>query len=129
MWQSWKKWAISLEEQTYALYLASRDERVNGMVRTLLVLIAAYALSPIDLVPDFIPIIGYLDDLIIFPLAVALAIKLIPDEIWQACQQEAHAKLESDLPSSRIAATVIILIWIVVLGAFGYWLWRIIEAR
>ena len=128
MLESWKKWAISLEEQTYALYLASRDERINGTVRTLLVLIAAYALSPIDLIPDFIPVIGYLDDLIILPLAISLAIKLIPNEIWDACKKEAHDKLEPDAMHSMIAAAVIIAIWIAVSVAVLAWLWHALRS-
>ena len=83
---TWKKWAVSLKSNTYALYLASRDTRVPICAKIMIGLVVAYALSPIDLVPDFIPVIGYLDDLLLLPLGIWLAIRLVPQEVWKECQ-------------------------------------------
>jgi len=81
MWQPWKNWAAALKEDTYALYLASRDPRVPLVAKFIVVLVVTYALSPIDLIPDFIPVLGYLDDLLLLPLGIAPAIKLMPRDV------------------------------------------------
>ena len=107
----WRKWASVLKQDTYALYLASRDRRVPLAAKIVLIVVVAYALSPIDFIPDFVPVLGYLDDMILVPLGIALAIKLIPDEVWEECKAEANIRLNSDLPSSRAAAIVIVMIW------------------
>jgi uncharacterized membrane protein YkvA (DUF1232 family) len=81
MLNHWKQWARTVKRDAHALYLAARDPRVPWYAKALVVAIAAYAASPIDLIPDFIPVVGYLDDIIIVPLGIALVIKLIPAEI------------------------------------------------
>ena len=81
VWRAWKHWALALKEDTYALYLAARDPRVPRLGKLVVVLVVAYALSPIDLIPDFIPVLGYLDDLLLLPLGIALAIKLMPRDV------------------------------------------------
>jgi uncharacterized membrane protein YkvA (DUF1232 family) len=124
MWKAWKERVSTLKRDTYALYLASRDPRVPRLAKILLVVIVAYALSPIDLIPDFVPLLGYLDDMLLLPLGIALAIKLIPRALWEECQARARAQLASDLPRSRIAAIVIAALWLVILGAIGWWTWR-----
>jgi len=78
MLNHWKQWARTVKRDAHALYLAARDPRVPWYAKALVVAIAAYAASPIDLIPDFIPVVGYLDDIIIVPLGIALVIKLIP---------------------------------------------------
>ena len=88
----WEKWVSVLKEDTYALYLASRDRRVPWAAKIVLIVVVAYALSPIDLIPDFIPVLGYLDDMILLPLGIALAIRLIPDEVWEECKAEARSR-------------------------------------
>jgi len=77
----WKQWARAIRRDAHALYLAARDPRVSWLAKAVAIAVAAYALSPIDLIPDFIPVIGYLDDLIIVPLGIWLVVSLIPDEI------------------------------------------------
>ena len=122
----WKKWATSLKNDTYALYLASQNTRVPILAKIIIGLVVAYALSPIDLIPDFIPVIGYLDDLILLPLGIWLAIRLIPQEVWQECQALAVEKI-SELPRSRRAAVVIIIIWLLAIVGFMLWLWPFVS--
>jgi uncharacterized membrane protein YkvA (DUF1232 family) len=123
---AWKKWASSLRNNTYALYLASRDPRVPLAAKVITGFVVAYALSPIDLIPDFIPIIGYLDDLVLLPLAIWLAIRLIPKELWRECQALAVERFNGP-PYSRRAAAVIILIWILAIIGFMLWLWKLLN--
>jgi len=108
-----KQRARELKRETYALYLACRDPRVPWYARILAVGIVSYALSPIDLIPDFIPVLGYLDDLILVPLGIALLLKLVPDAVMVECRERAQVLLTSGRPVSRSAAAVIIAIWIV----------------
>ena len=115
---TWKTWAKSLKNNIYALYLATRDPRVPWLAKLIIAVVLAYALSPIDLIPDFIPILGYLDDLVLLPLGIWLAIRLIPADIWQNCQAQATEQTMC-LPRSRTAAAVIILIWLLVLLGLG----------
>ncbi|MGY4311064.1 YkvA family protein [Bradyrhizobium quebecense] len=105
-----KAWARNLKRDSVALYLASRDPRVPWYAKALAVAIAAYALSPIDLIPDFIPVIGYLDDLILLPLGIWLAISLVPDEVMAECRANASAVLQR--PTSRAGMIAIIVLWI-----------------
>ena len=79
-----KDWARVIKRDVHALYLASRDPRVPWYVKALAIVIAGYALSPIDLIPDFVPLVGYLDDAILLPLGICLVIRLIPQRSWQS---------------------------------------------
>ena len=119
-----KKWANSLKKNTYALYLVSKDPRVPFLAKILIGLVMAYALSPIDLIPDFIPVIGLLDDLLLLPLGIWLAIRLIPQPVWKECQSMAEQQT-ANMPTNRYIATVIIIIWIFAIAAFIYWLWSL----
>ena len=119
-----KAWARNLKRDSVALYFASRDPRVPWYAKALAIAIAAYALSPIDLIPDFIPIIGYLDDLILLPFGIWLAISLIPDDVMAECRANASAVLQR--PTSRAGMIAIIVLWIVgalalAWAAFKYW--------
>jgi uncharacterized membrane protein YkvA (DUF1232 family) len=119
-----KAWARDLNRDGYAIYLASRDPRMPWYAKILAVAVAAYALSPIDLIPDFIPVIGYLDDLIILPLGIWLVVSLIPDEIM--VEYRAKADQAAGRPSSTAGMAAIILLWIVgalTLGWIGYAHW------
>ncbi len=104
--------AHRLKADTYALYLAARDPRTPWIARLLVAGIIAYALSPIDLIPDFVPVLGYLDDLILIPLGIALAIRLIPDDVLCECRARAQHTLRGGGPASRVAGTVVVIIWI-----------------
>jgi len=119
---AWKKWASSLKKNTYALYLASKNLAVPVLAKIVIAVVVAYALSPIDLIPDFIPVIGYLDDLLLLPLGVWLAIYLIPQPVWKECQALAQEQA-LNMPHNRRAAVVIIIIWVLTLTVFIFWLW------
>ena len=105
-----KEWARIIKRDVHALYLASRDPRVPWYVKALAVAVAAYALSPIDLIPDFIPVLGYLDDLIIVPLGIVLVVWLIPPAIMEEHRERASNAKER--PLSRAGAVFVIGIWI-----------------
>jgi uncharacterized membrane protein YkvA (DUF1232 family) len=105
-----KQWAQLIQRDAHALYLAARDPRVPWYAKLVAVAVAAYALSPIDLIPDFIPVLGYLDDLIIVPLGVALVVWMIPKPIM--AEHRASADAVQQRPVSRAAAAVIAAIWV-----------------
>ena len=113
--ERWKQRARRLKAETYALYLAYRDPRVPWYARLVAACVVAYALSPVDLIPDFIPLLGYLDDLVLVPLGLALALRLIPAPVMAECRERAHALLAEGRPTSWRGAAVIITIWL--LGA------------
>lgn len=110
--EQWKQWARTIKRETYALYLAYKDPRVPWVGRVVAALVVAYAFSPIDLIPDPIPVIGYLDDLVLVPLGVWLALRLIPDEVMVEARAEAAAAIEAGKPVSRAAAVVVVAIWL-----------------
>jgi uncharacterized membrane protein YkvA (DUF1232 family) len=106
--KKWKQWAIRLKVEVYALYLAYKDPRVPRHARILAALVVGYAFSPIDLIPDPIPILGYLDDLVLIPLGVALALKMIPAEVMADCREKAKGVISQGKPVNRTAAVVIV---------------------
>ncbi len=108
----WKRRARQLKAETYALYLAYRDPRTPWYARVFAACVVGYAFSPIDLIPDPIPVLGYLDDLILVPLGIALAIKMIPPPVLAECRQQAQALMEEGKPVNWAAAVVIIAIWL-----------------
>lgn len=112
MIERWKVRARQLKTEVYALYLAYKDPRVSWTARIFAACVVAYALSPIDLIPDFIPIIGYLDDLLLVPLGIALAIKMIPSAVMERSRKEANQRLGKGPLVSRTATAVIVIIWI-----------------
>jgi uncharacterized membrane protein YkvA (DUF1232 family) len=118
--ESAKAWARGIKRDVLAIYFAARDPRAPMLARLLALAVAAYALSPIDLIPDFIPILGYLDDLLIVPLGILLVIRLLPAPVLASARVKADALIAR--PQSRAAAVVVILIWIVGCSALGYWL-------
>lgn len=111
LFQRLGRWARRLKRDVVALALAARDPRVPWYAKAVAACVAAYALSPIDLIPDFIPILGYLDDVILVPLGIALAIRLIPPAIFQE-HREAAAARGANRPASRVGAAIIVIIWI-----------------
>lgn len=113
MFYQLNSWALRLRRDVLALYLAASDPRVPWYAKALAALVAAYALSPIDLIPDFIPVIGYLDDLLILPLGIWLVVRMIPEDLMKELRSKAEA-LHAERPKSTLAALVIILIWLFV---------------
>ena len=119
---SLSEWAKGIKQQTLVAYFAARDARTPWLVRLLALLVAAYALSPIDLIPDFIPVLGYLDDLIIVPIGLVVVLRLVPEEVKQSARGRAAAL--ASRPTSRAMAMVIVAIWLLVAGVLGLWVWR-----
>jgi uncharacterized membrane protein YkvA (DUF1232 family) len=111
-WAVWREKARTLQRETYAVYLACRDPRVPWYGRLLAVCVVGYTFSPIDLIPDFVPVLGYLDDLILIPLGIALLLKFIPSEVMAECREKAAAVMTSGKPTNWVAAAVIVVIWI-----------------
>lgn len=110
--RSLKEQAQKLKLQTLTVYFAARDPDMPVLVRFLAIMVAAYAFSPIDLIPDFIPVLGYLDDLIIIPLGLALIIRFTPAKVIESAQLKAAQSVEK--PVSYAAATFCILVWLAV---------------
>src|SRR5574343_36011 len=116
---SFKTWAKALKQHTLTVYFAARDPRTPLLVRLLALLVAAYALSPIDLIPDFIPVIGYLDDLLLLPLGIALVVRLTPPEVIASAREQAAQATER--PVSRGAAVAVVGLWVVLAVIAARW--------
>jgi uncharacterized membrane protein YkvA (DUF1232 family) len=116
-----KQRARSLKAETFALYLAARHPKTPWYAKLVVAGIVAYAFSPIDLIPDFVPILGYFDDLILLPFGIALAIKMIPAPVLAECRAKAHEMLKAGKPVSRAAATVIVMIWLALAALCILW--------
>ena len=120
----WKKQARGLKIQTLALYYAYHDPRTPWYARIFTGFIVAYAFSPIDLIPDFIPVLGYLDDLVIVPLGVLLALKMIPPQVMAECRAKAEQTVDDGKPQYRLMAVLIVAVWIIILIVVGYLLFK-----
>ena len=125
LWKRLKDSSRELKNQIYALYYASRDERTPWYAKALAVLVVAYALSPIDLIPDFIPVLGYLDDLIIVPGGIALALRLIPREVMVEAREKARQAAAIDKLPRWIGIGITIMIWLLGLGAIAWLVLRL----
>lgn len=121
----WKQWARIIARDVHALTRASRDPRVPWYAKALAVAVAGYALSPIDLIPDFIPVLGVLDDLVIVPLGLLLVIRLIPPEVMAEHRELAAAA--HDRPVSRAGAAVIAAIWIAAVVIASWFVWKLLR--
>ena len=117
-----KAWARRMKRDAYALYLAARDPRVPWVAKIVAGLVAAYAFSPIDLIPDFVPVLGYLDDLVLVPFGILLAISLIPRDVM--AEHRATAEAAEGRPVSRFAAVVIAVVWMASIGIVVWLAWR-----
>jgi len=117
-----KAFARKLKQELFVLFLASKDERVPWYAKFVSFLVVAYAFSPIDLIPDFIPILGYLDDIILIPLGISLALKMIPQPIIDDLRIKANEIREKEKPKNWVTGIIFIIIWILL----AYWLGHII---
>ncbi len=126
---TWKARARQLEQEVYALYLAYKDPRTPWYAKALTAVVVAYAFSPIDLVPDFIPVFGYLDDLLLIPLGAYLAVRLIPQPVMADCRLKAQEVMAEGKPVNKTAALVIVLIWIAAVIAVGIMVYRWVGRR
>jgi uncharacterized membrane protein YkvA (DUF1232 family) len=120
-----RRQARALKAETLALYLVARDPRVPWYARLFVAAVVAYALSPIDLIPDFVPVLGYLDDLLLVPLGLALALRMVPADVLAECRARAQAELAANRPTSRAAMLVIIGLWIGSAALVG---WLVVRA-
>ena len=118
-----KRRARHLKAETLALYLAARDPRTPWYAKALVAGIVAYAFSPIDLIPDFVPVLGYLDDLILIPIGIALAIRLIPHAVLAECRARAQDAPNGN-PVSRVAGAVIVATWLALAALCIVWAWE-----
>jgi len=115
------RWARAIRRDIVALWLAARDRRVPWYAKAVAGLVAAYALSPIDLIPDFIPVVGYLDDLLLVPLGILLAVRLIPPDLMAEFRAAAQGQCK---PVSRAGALVIVAIWLACTAIAGWIVWE-----
>jgi uncharacterized membrane protein YkvA (DUF1232 family) len=119
-----KAWAKSVKTETFVLYVAVRDPRTPWYAKALGICVVAYALSPIDLIPDFIPVIGYLDDIIIVPIGLWAVRRLIPAHVLAEAREKAR---EAEMKRSWTAAAVIVAIWIGAVALTGVVAWRLLR--
>ena len=121
---SFKAWAKRVKRDVVALWIAARDLRVSWHAKLVAGAVAAYALSPIDLIPDFIPVIGYLDDLIIVPLGILLAIRLVPKDLMQEFRDQATRR--EGRPKSFVGLAAIATIWVICAGWLIWVFWPMV---
>lgn len=119
---SLRRWARALKRETLVVWVVARDPRTPRLARWLALGVAAYALSPIDLIPDVIPVLGLLDDAILLPLGLWLVLRMVPDEVKDAARMRAQAM--SDRPTSLAMAVAIVATWITAVAALVFWLWQ-----
>jgi uncharacterized membrane protein YkvA (DUF1232 family) len=124
MWQQLKEWARQLKAETLVLWFCCRHHDTPMVAKIAATLVVAYALSPIDLIPDFIPVFGYLDDLLLIPLGIWLTLKLIPQRVLDECGVQARTWLHEhpSAPRNYFMALLIIALWIGVLWFIAHWL-------
>lgn len=118
--ENFKKKARALKKETYALYLACRDARTPWYAKILAACVVGYAFSPIDLIPDFIPVLGLLDDLILIPFGIALVLKMIPPEVMIESRKTADEAAAEGKPTNWYAASIIVLIWVLIIVFSGW---------
>jgi len=122
---SWKHRVSQLKRETYTLYLAYRDPRTPWYAKILGALVVGYAFSPIDLIPDAIPILGYLDDLLLVPLGIVLVVRMIPLAVLDECREQAGLAMEQGKPTNWVAAVGIVFIWLLTAIAVGFVVYRL----
>ena len=116
--------AAELKKELVAIYLAAKHRETPWYAKVLIAAIIAYAMSPIDLVPDFIPVLGLLDDLLLLPLGIALVLRMVPDHVMAECRARASERLPARTKAGAIAAGLIVLLWLSAIVGGGVWAWR-----
>jgi len=119
MLEAAKRWARALKSEVVALHLATRDPRTPRLAKFVALAVVVYALSPIDLIPDFIPVLGLLDDLVLVPLGILWAIRLVPPPLMAECR--AAAATQGRLPGSRLGAAGVVTLWVLGAAAVAWW--------
>jgi uncharacterized membrane protein YkvA (DUF1232 family) len=125
--KSWKTKSKQVKTEIVALYLASKHPGTPWYAKVLAALVIGYALSPIDLIPDFIPGVGYLDDLILVPAGIALLIKIVPKDILEECRAKAQSDLSNGKPKNWVAAIIIVLIWLLAIYLILSLIWPVVS--
>jgi uncharacterized membrane protein YkvA (DUF1232 family) len=115
-WEAWKRRARRLKAETYTLYLAYRHPRTPWYAKAFAALIVGYVFSPIDPIPDFIPVVGLLDELVVVPIGVIVARKMIPEDVFEECREKAREVSKGEKPVSQVAAVVVVAVWLVCVG-------------
>jgi uncharacterized membrane protein YkvA (DUF1232 family) len=124
-----KQRARHLKAETFALYLAARNPRTPWYAKLVVAGIVSYAVSPIDLIPDFVPVLGYLDDLILIPAGISLAIRLVPEPVLADCRARAQETFKNGTLVSRVAGVVIVVIWIALAALCILWVYETFMVR
>ena len=124
---TWKDKAKRLKREIHAVYFAMKDPRTPWYARVLAAIIVSYAFSPIDLIPDAIPILGLLDDLVLLPLGIILLVKIIPSEVLLECRAKADASAAIKKPKNWVASSMIIAIWVGIIIVTGWYLLKAIK--
>ncbi len=119
-WESWKRRARRLKAQTYTLYLAYRHPRTPWYAKVFAALLVGYVFSPIDPIPDFIPGVGLLDEMVVVPIGILIAAKMIPSDVFAECREKAREVEEGEKPVSRVAAVVVVAIWLLCVALAVY---------
>ncbi len=119
-----KNWARDIKRDIVALWIAARDARTPVVAKVAAACVAAYALSPVDLIPDFVPVLGYLDDLLIVPLGILLAIKLVPAPLMAEFRLEASTR--EGRPVSQVGLGAVVFLWILCASLLGWWAWTVL---
>src|SRR5919106_4848142 len=123
--EAWKRRTRQLSAQTYALYLAYRHPKTPWYAKALTALIVGYVFSPIDPIPDFIPVVGLLDEMVVVPIGILIAAKMIPEDVFEECREKAREVEEGEKPVSRVAAVVVVAIWLLCVALAIYLALRI----
>jgi len=121
MFTELRRWARAIKRDAVALWIAARDPRVPWYAKATAAAVAAYALSPIDLIPDFVPVLGYLDDVVIVPLGILLVVRLIPRDLMTEFREDAARR--EGMSKSYAGAAVIVLLWVAAAVLLLWWLW------
>ena len=129
MFDKLKEWARQLKKETYALYFAYQDPRVPWYAKLLIIIVVAHTFSPVDLIPDFIPILGYLDDIMITPLGLALALRMIPADVMVEARIKAESEIIEEKQIGRFGLLFVVSIWIIGLLLLGYGVLRFLAGE
>lgn len=119
---SWKKRVEELKVEIYAICLACKDHRTPWYAKAFAACVVGYAFSPLDLIPDFIPVIGYLDDFVLVPMGIAIAIKMIPRAVMADCREKSQEFMDEHRPVNWVAAGIIIVIWLILAVLLIFWM-------
>lgn len=127
--ERWKQRARELRTETYALYLASRHPRTPWYAKALALLVVAYTFSPIDLIPDPVPVLGYLDDLVLIPLGVLLVLKMVPRDVIVACREQAREAFSGPRPRFWAGAVIVVFLWLFTATLVAFVFMKIVPIR